>query len=170
MRLLARACYNTGRRLNTKAGKAAHKEKDNRAQVDADCIPLKPVWSIRETIESIPDVPIISAEKFQHLHKLSSLDMPARDSPEWAKALRGVQDMARLIEGVRHVDLPPAVPAEKGRLPSDGRIWPANIGIPLDLESELDEPAEPQASLMHLAKFTKDGKYYVAPPRQRYED
>ena len=129
--------------------------------VDADCLPLKPTWSIKELLAKQKDVEI-SNQQLAHLHKLSALQLPATDSTEYSKLKADLQQLVKLVEAVRGIKVPSEA---NGELP-DGRIWPEGLGMELDLDWGDSKPSScrtsSEADLLPLAKETAQGKYYVA--------
>lgn len=105
--------------------------------VDEDGIPIKPPYSIKAFLESLP-TPVISDEQFLHLHKLAALIPPSRGSPEFEEKKKALQDMVRLVEGVRPTQTDPE--QRKSDSIPDGRIWPQDEGIHLDWEAIMTPP------------------------------
>lgn len=132
-------------------------------------IPKNPTWSVHKLISSYPR-PRISPELLTKLHSLSALIPPSEGTPEHAKLTREMEELVRLVEAVKLVDVS-AEDTHDGVSVPDGRIWPDDVGIPLssntrDVEYELDDGETGQALLKHATR-TKDGFYVVDTDRRK---
>lgn len=105
--------------------------------VDEDGIPLQPSYSITSFLSSLP-APKISDEQFIHLHKLAALIPPSPDTPEFEEKKKALQEMVRLVEGVRPTE--DASRTKQTMEIPDGRIWPENEGIQIDWNAVLEPP------------------------------
>ncbi|KZO94877.1 hypothetical protein CALVIDRAFT_538655 [Calocera viscosa TUFC12733] len=149
----------------------------NGIEVDDLCIPTKPTWSVQDQIASSPKITILP-ETLAHLHKLSALVPPAMGTPEHAKLTTHLEDMVRLVEAVKDVDVS-AVKVE-GEVP-DGRIWQSGRGMELqDYSKEgKDAPGKDAggghgdgslaegAALLKQAERSVGGFYVVEHDRKR---
>jgi len=139
--------------------------------VDEDCVPIEPTWSIKSRISRQSHTPL-SEETFMHLHKLSALQPPT-DAAARSKLKSDLEGMIQMVEGVKACPLLPDI--SSGNLP-DGRIWPEDIGMELNLDWQMDrktrkkQQALPMPSILHLTKKTKDGKYYVGPAANKRKE
>ncbi|KAI0356508.1 hypothetical protein OH77DRAFT_1423439 [Trametes cingulata] len=138
------------------------------ADVDATGIPLKPTWSVNELLSSYPR-PTITPATLKRLHELSALIPPEEGSPEHARLTQEMEELVKLVEAVKLVDVS-AVAEDGERAVPDGRIWAEGEGIRLDTEAFADEE-EPQdasgrALLKHASK-TMDGLYVVEADKPR---
>ncbi|KAM5534891.1 hypothetical protein V8D89_011446 [Ganoderma adspersum] len=140
--------------------------KSTLGEVDPTGIPLKPTWSVNELLSSYPR-PTISPSTLKQLHELSALIPPAEGTPEHAKLTREMEELVRLVEAVKLVDVSGVT--EEGSVP-DGRIWAAGEGVLLDTEafaiSEDANAAEGRALLTHASR-TMDGLYVVEADKPR---
>ncbi|KAI0663166.1 hypothetical protein C8Q70DRAFT_956325 [Cubamyces menziesii] len=139
--------------------------KSTLAEVDATGIPLKPTWSVNELLSSYPR-PAITPATLKRLHELSALIPPEEDTPEHAKLTQEVEELVKLVEAVKLVDVGKV--AEDG-VP-DGRIWAKGEGISLTTESH-EDPADSEAAsgraLLAHASRTMDGLYVVEADKPR---
>lgn len=148
--------------------------------VDEDGIPLKPSYSIKSFLSSLPS-PKISDEQFIHLHKLAALIPPSQGTPEFEEKKKALEEMVRLVEGVRPTGDEPKT-KQATEIP-DGRIWPENEGIEVDWKAVLEPPKRGRRSasskrnlaeedngkvLLDLASKQVAG-YYVVKKRQAGE-
>ena len=136
------------------------------AEVDQTGIPLKPTWSVNELLSSYPR-PTISPSTLKRLHELSALIPPAESTPEHTKLTREMEELVRLVEAVKLVDVSGVT--EEGSVP-DGRIWASGEGILLDAEAFATSgdanAAEGRALLTHASR-TMDGLYVVEADKPR---
>lgn len=118
-------------------------------------------------LDSLPR-PEISDEHYIHLHKLAALSPPAPGSDEFRIKKEQLQEMLRLVEGVRQARRE----TDQEDLP-DGRIWPDEQGI--DLEWDRDTAAHIAKSkdqiggrrLLELAEKKHLAGYYTVKRKQR---
>lgn len=146
--------------------------------VDEDGIPLKPSYSIKTFLSNLP-APSISDEQFIHLHKLAALIPPPTGTPEFAEKKKALEEMVRLVEGVR----PDPIDLNNSKTDTipDGRIWPENEGIQIDWDAVLESSKAGKRSLSSPARtgsLNHEGKalldlaekqvagYYVVKKRQ----
>lgn len=167
-----RTCNNAARRLHTRPSNAVIGQ--TAVPVDEDGIPLEAPYSINTFLSNLP-APSISDEQFVHLHKLSALIPPSPGTKEFAMKKHALEDMVRLVEGVRPNETDQKV-QKLDHIP-DGRIWPEDDGIHLDWEkimhptkSAKNSPSERKQEdngkdLLQLATKQVAG-YYVVKKRQ----
>ncbi|KAI9066383.1 hypothetical protein FKP32DRAFT_1673908 [Trametes sanguinea] len=139
--------------------------KSTAVEFDANGIPLKPTWSVTELLSSYPR-PEITPATLKRLHELSALIPPEEGTPEHAKLTQEMEDLVKLVEAVKLVDVS-AVP-EDG-VP-DGRIWAEGEGInprsePRENPEDL-ETAHGRALLAHASR-SMDGLYVVEADKPR---
>lgn len=110
--------------------------------VDEDGIPLEPSYSIKAFLASLPN-PTISDEQFVHLHKLAALLPPSTGTPEFIEKKKALEEMVRLVEGVRPSQGQDSFvehhQKDTSEIP-DGRIWPEGEGIQIDWSAVLEPP------------------------------
>src|ERR1700726_1975437 len=92
-----------------------------RPETDALGIPLRPTWSVDELLSSYPK-PSTTPATLRRLHELSALLPPAEDTPEHDALKRELDELIRLVEAVKLVEVP------QGGLP-DGRICAEGMGL-----------------------------------------
>ncbi len=129
---------------------------------DAHGIPTRPTWSVNELLSSYP-VPKITPATLKHLHQLSALIPPQEGTPEHAKLTSEMENLVKLVEAVKLVDVGSTSQAE-GEVP-DGRIWAEGTGIPLEHSQENVSPKDEgeihgQALLEHASR-TENNLYVV---------
>ena len=136
------------------------------AEVDQTGIPLKPTWSVNELLSSYPR-PTISPATLKRLHELSALIPPAEGTAEHAKLTREMENLVKLVEAVKLVDV--SGMTKDGSVP-DGRIWASGEGVKLDAESFTasgDAYAEEGRALLGHASRTMNGFYVVETDKPR---
>jgi hypothetical protein len=135
-------------------------------ETDSCGIPVRPTWSVNKLISSYPS-PSISPTTFKHLHALSALIPPREGSPEYEGLKRELEDLVKLVEAVRLVDVEGSSKDDKV-IVRDGRIWAQGTGIPLlQGSSEDGEDIESGEALLHHAARTSTGFYVVDAERTR---
>jgi Asp-tRNA(Asn)/Glu-tRNA(Gln) amidotransferase C subunit len=112
----------------------------------------------------------VSPELLEKLHTLSALIPPSKGTAEHARLTRELEEMIRLVEAVKLVDVS-AVDAHDGEPVPDGRVWPDNVGMILssntrDVEYEPDDGETGRELLKHAARV-KDEFYVVDTDRRR---
>lgn len=120
--------------------------------VDEDGIPLEAPYSINGFLSDLP-APRISDEQFLHLHKLAALIPPSPGTQEFATKKQALEDMVRLVEGVRP-DVKDGKTQSLDRIP-DGRIWPEAEGIQLDWQKIV----QPARSAHNTEDLASEGKH-----------
>ena len=173
--LSLRRVAHTGYRCSSSVAPRRIRQTD--VPVDEHGIPLQAPYSIRDFLASLP-TPNLSDEQFIHLHTLSALHPPPRDSPDFLSKKASLEQMIRLVEGVRAAaGAAAAEPHEEeatgGEIP-DGRIWPEGQGIKLDWDAPTRTRAQVAQSfnengreLLELAEKSHLAGYYVTPRKQR---
>ncbi|KZT62146.1 hypothetical protein CALCODRAFT_463181 [Calocera cornea HHB12733] len=119
-------------------------------EVDELGIPTKPTWSVQDQIAASPHS-AISPKTLAHLHKLSALIAPAVGTQKYQKLKTELQNMVRLVEAVKEVDVS-SVTVE-GEVP-DGRIWQTGRGMELKGYS----PEETEIRAQDTKRGNKDEK------------
>ena len=136
------------------------------AEVDQTGIPLKPTWSVNKLLSSYPR-PTISPSTLKRLHELSALMPPAESAPEHAKLTREMEELVRVVEALKPVDVSGVT--EQGSV-LDRRIWASGEGVLLDAEAFATSgdanTAEGRALLTHASR-TMDGLYVVEADKPR---
>ena len=84
-------------------------------------------WSIKELLQSYP-APKVDDKTLNRLHKLAALKPPKAGSEEFESLRRELEDMIRLVEAVKTIEIPDT-PAT-GTF--DGRVWPDSQGLQFD--------------------------------------
>lgn len=125
-------------------------------ETDACGIPLNPTWSVKELLSSYPS-PTLSSSTFRRLHELSALIPPAEETPEHAEIKTEFEELVRLVEAVKLVQLDD-YPSDT--IP-DGRIWAEGKGLPLESSSSTEGDEVQGRDLLQLASRTLDGMYVV---------
>ncbi|KAI0773982.1 hypothetical protein C8Q74DRAFT_1368505 [Fomes fomentarius] len=142
------------------------RSKATLAAVDSTGIPLKSTWSVNELLSSYPR-PTISPVTLKRLHELSALLPPVEGSPEHAKLTREIEELVKLVEAVKLVDVSEV--AEDSSVP-DGRIWASEEGVRLDAETtpapEHHDVVHGRALLPHASR-TMDDLYVVEADKPR---
>jgi len=167
------------RRLPYLAARSRPKATAAKDEIEVDdlCIPIEPTWSVQEQIAASPRTRITPSQ-LGHLHKLSGLVPPEPNTPEHHKLTRELEDLIRLVEAVKGVDVS-AVKVE-GEVP-DGRIWQTGRGMELrdyNMEKVEDNSEEKVESLeegkqaegtelVKHAQRTVGGFYVVEHDRKR---
>ena len=126
-----------------------------------DCaIPLKPTWSVDDLLSSYPR-PTISSYALDRLHILSALIPPEEGTPEHANLIRELEDLVKLVESVRLVDVPSD--STPSHVVADARIWAENTGIDLQKvpSGAHDREALNPAELLSRASRTENGLYVM---------
>lgn len=141
----------------------------NTVDFDAHGIPTRPTWSVNELLSSYP-VPKITPATLKHLHDLSALIPPQEGTPEHAKLTSEMENLVKLVEAVKLVDLGSTPGAVEGEVP-DGRIWAEGTGIPLECSQESVPPKDEgevhgQALLDHASR-TENSLYVVDTSRPK---
>ncbi|THH11288.1 hypothetical protein EW145_g769 [Phellinidium pouzarii] len=138
-------------------------------------VPHTPTWSVHALIAACPQ-PTLSAATMAKLHALSALVPPAEGTAAYVRMKGELEEMVRLVEGVRMVDVS-AVGRERdvGKegeedIP-DGRIWPEGEGMVLSSNTRDVEFPDPEvesgSTLLRHAAQTKDGFYVVEADRRK---
>ncbi len=142
------------------------RSKATLAAVDSAGIPLKSTWSVNELLSSYPR-PTISPVTLKRLHELSALLPPAEGSPEHAKLTQEIEELVKLVEAVKLVDVSEL--AEDSSVP-DGRIWASGEGVTLDIETTPapghHDAVHGRALLAHASR-TMDDLYVVEADKPR---
>ncbi|THH12916.1 hypothetical protein EW146_g7254 [Bondarzewia mesenterica] len=107
-------------------------------EVDDCAIPIRPTWSVDELISSYPK-PTISSSTLARLHRLSALIAPEEGSKEHDALTAELEDLVRLVEAVRMVDLSGVDSGHDAWAIPDGRIWAENSGIDLRDEGDIGD-------------------------------
>ncbi len=135
-------------------------------EVDETGIPLQPTWSVNEVLSSYPR-PTINPSTLKRLYELSALIPPAEGTAEHAKLTREMEELVKLVEAVKLVDVRRVT--EEGSVP-DGRIQAFLEGVTLDAE-EFDESGDANAAEVHAllthASRTMDGLFVVEADKPR---
>ncbi|RDX53595.1 hypothetical protein OH76DRAFT_1342798 [Lentinus brumalis] len=137
--------------------------KTNLAEVDSTGIPLKPTWSVHELLSSYPR-PTVSPATLKRLHELSALIPPLEGTPEHAKLSQEMEELVRLVEAVKLVDVNEV--AEDGPVP-DGRIWASGEAVSLNAGALGEAETVGGRSLLQHASRTVDGLYVVEADKPR---
>ncbi|KAH9850041.1 hypothetical protein C2E23DRAFT_335649 [Lenzites betulinus] len=139
------------------------------ADVDSTGIPLNATWSVNKLLSSYPR-PTVSSDTLKRLHELSALIPPEEGSPEHAGLSQEIEDLVKLVEAVKHVDVS-QVPEDGEHAVPDGRIWAEGEGIVLDADPSLEDGDSKDASgrtlLVHASR-TLDGLYVVEADKPRH--
>ncbi|KAI0771984.1 hypothetical protein BD413DRAFT_50005 [Trametes elegans] len=141
--------------------------KSTRANVDDTGIPLRPTWSVNELLSSYPR-PTITSTTLNRLHELSALIPPEEGSQEHARLTAELEELVRLVEAVKLVDV--CEVAEDGeRAVPDGRIWAEKKGVNLEEPSAGIQHADSEDGRVLLAHATRtmDGLYVVEADKPR---
>lgn len=141
----------------------------NTVDFDAHGIPTRPTWSVNELLSSYP-VPKITPATLKHLYELSALIPPQEGTPEHAKLTSEMENLVKLVEAVKLVDVGSTSRAAEGEVP-DGRIWAEGTGIPLEYSQENASPEDKgeihgQALLEHASR-TENSLYVVDTSRPK---
>ncbi|KAI0637932.1 hypothetical protein C8Q77DRAFT_1153627 [Trametes polyzona] len=164
---LVRSCRPHQSRFKSSAA-ATDSTKSSTAETDSTGIPLKATWSVNELLSSYPR-PTISPATLKRLHELSALIPPEEGTKEHSRLTREVEDLVKLVEAVKLVDVSEAVDDAQHVVP-DGRIWAEGEGIDLDAapltESDGSESAHGTALLKHASR-TLEGLYVVEADKPR---
>ncbi|OJT13368.1 hypothetical protein TRAPUB_10134 [Trametes pubescens] len=111
---------------------------------------------------------MIAPATLKRLHELSALIPPEEGSPEHARLTEEIEDLVKLVEAVKLVDVSEVAEDLEHAVP-DGRIWAEGEGINLD--AELADTEDPEATsgrkLAAHAWFTLDGLYQVEADKPR---
>jgi hypothetical protein len=135
------------------------------AETDSLGIPTAPTWSVNELLSSYPK-PTISPATVNKLHRLSALIPPGEGTPEYATLTTEMEDLIKLVEAVRLVDVPmePASDNAERAVP-DGRLWEEGVGIKLEEPQPEMEDVENGTALLKHAARTARGLYVVESDR-----
>ena len=133
-------------------------------EVDECGIPLKPTWSVNELLSSYPK-PTIAPATLKKLHSLSALIPPEEGTPEHAKLTAYMENLVKLVEAVKLVDVGQGAISQAGSVP-DGRVWAEGTGIKLERE-EVPKDDVHGRDLLRYASRTEDGLYVVDADRSR---
>ncbi|KAI0347509.1 hypothetical protein BDW22DRAFT_1405021 [Trametopsis cervina] len=132
-------------------------------EVDQDGIPVRPTWSVNELLTSYPK-PTIPPSTIKRMYQLSALVPPAENTSEHAQITAEMEDLVKLVEAVRLVQVDEHIADPEGHGVPDGRIWAEGMGISLkkEVRAEVaeDEGAHGRALLKH-AQRTHNGFYVV---------
>ena len=125
---------------------------------------VRPTWSVHELLSAYP-APRISDTVLEKLHKVSALIPPPKESPAFAKRKHQLEELIRLVEAVRLVN----VNTVDGSVVPDGRVLAQ--GYPIDAPDTRTESCVPQVSeepnIMQHATRSVDGYYIVETPPSR---
>ena len=108
--LAARGCRSVARKCAFRATLTSHRPNSNNAalkptvETDSHAIPTRPTWSVNELLSSYPK-PQISPATLKHLHELSALIPPEEGTPEHAKLTAEMENLVKLVEAVKLVDV-----------------------------------------------------------------
>lgn len=130
-------------------------------RVDEHGIPLQATWSVNDLLSSYPK-PTISPATLKRMHELSALIPPPEGTPQHARLTSEMEDLVKLVEAVKMVEVDGHyMEADVHGVP-DGRIWAQSSGIPLTRHSEAveDEDTHGRALLKH-AQRVENGLYVV---------
>ncbi|KAI0269184.1 hypothetical protein BC834DRAFT_865212 [Gloeopeniophorella convolvens] len=133
-----------------------------------DCaIPLKPTWSVDDLLSSYPR-PVISPSALHRLHGLAALVPPPDGTPEHAKLTNDLEDLVKLVESVKLVN----VSAGSGPTDTvlDARVWAEDTGTDLQKSApkgDSDHEALGREELLSRATRTENGFYLVHSDRAR---
>jgi len=72
-------------------------------QVDSCGIPIQPTWSVHQLLDSYA-CPKLSSTTFDRLYELSALAPPKRDTLQYEKMKKDLEDMVKLVEAVEQVN------------------------------------------------------------------
>ena len=131
-------------------------------------LPLRPTWSVHELLESYPK-PQIPAAKLKRLHELSALIPPEEGTEEYSKLKDELEDLVKLVEAVKLVDVGKSSELSSGEVP-DGRIWAEGTGIQLERAKGGDPAADKEVhgqALLSYAARTENNLYVVDADRKR---
>ena len=173
--LAARGCCSVARKCAFRATLTSHRPSSNNValkptvETDSHAIPTRPTWSVNELLSSYPK-PKISPATLKHLHELSALIPPEEGTPEHAKLTAEMENLVKLVEAVKLVDVGESSVSESGEVP-DGRIWAAGTGIRLEREKGGDSAADDKEvhgqALLGYAARTENKHYVVDTDRKR---
>lgn len=133
-------------------------------ETDSCGVPLKPTWSVNELLSSYPK-PSITPETLKKIHELSALVPPDEGTPEHAELTEAMENLVKLVEAVKVVDLGRAATSRENDVP-DGRIWAEGTGIKLEREEVAKDVVHGRDLLRHAAR-TEDEFYVVDADRSR---
>ncbi|KII95891.1 hypothetical protein PLICRDRAFT_78507, partial [Plicaturopsis crispa FD-325 SS-3] len=122
-------------------------------ETDSLGIPLQPTWSVHDLLSSYP-TPTITPATFKRLHELSALIPPAEGTVEHDSLKRELEELIKLVEAVKLVQLD-----DEGGVP-DGRIWAQGTGLQFVDHDEHEDGESGRALLRHAAR-TEEGLYLV---------
>lgn len=166
--MLARQCFTRCRRVSRVSPRSWSRTQstkvNNMVGTDACGIPLQPTWSVNDLLSSYP-IPTITSATFKRLHELSALLPPAEGTEEHDKLKQELEDLVKLVEAVKLVDLS-AESRIKGGIP-DGRICAEGTSAqPADFQVATDGEVV-GADLLRYGARTADGLYMVDSDRNR---
>lgn len=166
---LARRCLTPRNRtlLHTSWLWARFQSFNSRVETDAYGIPLKPTWSVNELLSSYP-TPTITPVTLKRLHELSALIPPLEGTQEHKALKWEMEDLIKLVEAVKLVDLSDVSSAGSGEgaIP-DGRLWAEGTGVQ-HLPAQAEVPGDVTGSaLLEFAARTSDGLYAVDADRRK---
>lgn len=72
-------------------------------QVDSCGIPVQPTWSVHQFLESYAR-PKLSSTIIDRLYELSALAPPKKDTQQYEKMKKDLEDMVKLVEAVKQVN------------------------------------------------------------------
>ena len=72
-------------------------------QVDSCGIPVQPTWSVHRLLESYA-CPKLSSTTIDRLYELSALAPPKKDTLQYEKMKKDLEDMVKLVEAVKQVN------------------------------------------------------------------
>ncbi|KAJ3552921.1 hypothetical protein NM688_g3896 [Phlebia brevispora] len=137
--------------------------ENTNVETDSHGIPTQPTWSVNELLSSYPK-PVITPATLKHLHELSALIPPEEGTPEHARLTSEMENLVKLVEAVRLVDVGQTTESGDGEVP-DGRIWAEGTGISLEYKKE-PAPFPPEGevhgqALLGYASRTENKLYVV---------
>ncbi|QRV87841.1 hypothetical protein RhiJN_15859 [Ceratobasidium sp. AG-Ba] len=140
--------------------------KNTTHAIPEDIVPGRPTWSVRQLLATYP-APSLSPEIFARLHRLAALQTPAPDSSEFRSLHLELQELLRLVEAVKLVDISALGGAEQTDIP-DSRIWAKERSTDLDAPrpEHLDE-SHGKALLRHASKHVDEQYIVETAPRVR---
>lgn len=165
---LVRRCLKPGKLVSIHSGlytRSKSSESYAKTETDSYGIPIHPTWSVNDLLSSYP-TPTISSTTLRRLHELSALIPPEEGSAEHDKLKQEMEDLVKLVEAVKLVDLSDGPGDAADHIP-DGRIWTEGTGIqpgpvPANTEGEVTG-----AALLKYGARTSDGYYVVDADRTR---
>lgn len=156
--VIRRCCRQLTRDLYGLNRRSISSKPKNLVETDATGIPLQPTWSVHDLISSYP-TPTISSATFKRLHELSALLPPSEGTPEHDKQKRELEDLIKLVEAVKLVDLDQSAGGED--VIPDGRIWAEGTGVQHTVSKSDGEAEISGSALLQYGARTADGLYEV---------